>query len=241
MILVKFLKGLKFSKFLLVFFIYSGIGAAIAAFILDHYWNNNQTPVPIMIHSDLTGVPPKKVKFDGANSSDPDGDELKFSWCINGVEISSNPQFEYIFRNVGNYNITLNVEDTAGHVAKKSVFVNIDPPKTASSIKEALTHFEYKVGWNSSIRNEIKYHPIDVIKFINKHTVMLYDFNGISEIHAILLEHNRKIFGIWKDSENVGELSMTFNKDYTEASGWWSYDNGAEKYSIKLKRLNTKD
>ncbi len=60
MVLIEFLKGLKFGKFLLVFFIYSGIGAAIAAFILDHYWNNNQTPVPIMIHSDLTGVAPKK-------------------------------------------------------------------------------------------------------------------------------------------------------------------------------------
>lgn len=241
MLLVEFVKGLKFGKFLLVFFIYSGIGAAIAAFILDHYWNNNHAPLPIIIHSNLAGEPPKKIKFDGSNSSDPDGDRLKFSWLVNGVEISSDPQFEYVFRNVGNYNITLNLEDTLGNVSKKSVFVDIAPPKNVSSIREALTHFEYKIGWNSSLRKEVKYYPIDVIKFTNKHTVMLYDFNGISEVHAILLEHKRKIFGIWKDSESIGELSMIFNEDYTEATGWWSYDNSTEKYVIKLSRLNIKN
>lgn len=241
MLITELLKEFKLNRFLLIFFIYSGIGAAISAFILDHYWNSNRVPVPVMIYSDLIGVPPKKIQFDGSNSSDPEGESLKYSWYINGTEISSDPQFEYVFRNVGNYNITLTVGDESGQIAKKSVFVNIDPPKKVSSLREALTHFEYRIGWNSSTREDIKFHPIDIIKFVSKHAVMIYDFNGISEIHAILVEQDRKIFGIWKDSENLGEFSMIFDKNFQEASGWWSYDNGIEKYTIKLKRLKGKD
>ncbi len=69
---------------------------------------------------------------------------------------------------------------------------------------------------------------------------MICDFNGISEIHAILMEQDRKIFRIWKDSESLGEFSMIFDKDFREATGWWSYDNGIEKHIIKLKRIEGK-
>ncbi len=63
MFITELLKEFKFNRFLLIFFIYSGIGAAIAAFILDHCWNSNRAPVPVMIYSDLTGFLQRKFSL----------------------------------------------------------------------------------------------------------------------------------------------------------------------------------
>lgn len=239
---MKFFKEFRLNKFLLIFFIYSGIGAALAAFILDRYWSKNRAPVPVIIYSDSSGTPPKKISFDGTNTTDPEGEELQYSWLINDKKISSDPKFKYVFRNIGDYKITLCVEDESEKIAKKSIFIKIDPPNNVSSIGNALKHFNYKIGWNTSEEHEIKYHPIDVIKFVNEHTVMLYDFNGVSEIHAVLLEHKRKIFGIWKGTgRTTGEFAMIFDKDFLEATGWWSYDNSDVRYTLKLKRITSED
>ena len=236
---MKGIKKINLVKFLGVFFIYSGIGASFAAFVLNKYWSDNQAPIPVIIHSNTEGSLPGTIKFDASNSTDPDGDNIRYSWMINGERVSSQSNIEYEFKEAGNYHVTLDVEDKHGLKSRKTIFIDVKPPKSVSSVNNALKYFKYEIGWKTERRKEIKFHPIDVVHFPNKNSVTLYKQN-MFEFHGAILGLKRKIFGIWTEGEiGIGEFSLDFNEDFTEATGWWCYDYDDNKYDLRLQRVQT--
>lgn len=230
----------KYGKTITGFVVSSGIGAVMAAFLLNHYWRHNHPPIPDIVSSKQSGVPPMEIAFSAKNSFDPDGDPLKFRWLLNGKIVSELDRFTTTFDKVGTYDITLSVTDDRNMESSKTIFINLLPPKKAHSIREALSFFRYKIGWDAPNRKEVKYRKIDEVNFTGTDSVVLrYQHAGISESNLVILNHGKKMFGIWKNAQNLGEMSLIFNDDYSEATGWWSYDSDPKKYNMKLTRFTS--
>ena len=79
----------------------------------------NHAPVARFSARPTIGRTPLSVRFNGGRSSDPDGDNLKFSWDLNGDGLfgdsrSVDPKYRY--RHHGAFNVRLKVSDGRGKV-----------------------------------------------------------------------------------------------------------------------------
>lgn len=55
-----------------------------------------------------------EVVFDGSNSSDPDGDALRFDWFVDGAPVGNGPILNHVFTSEGRKTVTLRVDDGFG-------------------------------------------------------------------------------------------------------------------------------
>lgn len=70
----------------------------------------NQAPVAIA-GGDIQAYINEEIFFDGSNSYDPDGDELNFLWNFDNQATSTSATTTYQFSEIGEYIITLTVDD----------------------------------------------------------------------------------------------------------------------------------
>lgn len=70
----------------------------------------NQPPIA-EAGPDQTGQVNQTLTFNGANSSDPDGDELSFTWDFGNNQTVCGVNVTYTFTTIGNYLVTLYVND----------------------------------------------------------------------------------------------------------------------------------
>ena len=86
----------------------------------------NRSPVAVAESSTDSGPVPLMVQFDGANSSDPDGDSLSYEWDLNGDDApdstATSPTFTY--NTVGTYTVTLVVRDGNGGEGTASLVID---------------------------------------------------------------------------------------------------------------------
>ncbi|MGA1873814.1 MAG: PKD domain-containing protein [Thermoplasmatota archaeon] len=98
-----------------------GTTAALLFLSLD----TDDPPHARIIHtSDVVGVG-HPITFDGTNSSDPEGRELKYSWTINESMFTEEPVFLYSFPAPGNFTVVLKVTDTGGHFDTETVIIEV--------------------------------------------------------------------------------------------------------------------
>jgi glucose/arabinose dehydrogenase/PKD repeat protein len=77
----------------------------------------NQPPVARATANPTSGPTPLSVNFDGAGSSDPDGDSLTYAWDLDGdgsYDDSTSPQPTYTYSTAGTYAARLQVTDARG-------------------------------------------------------------------------------------------------------------------------------
>lgn len=96
----------------------------------------------------------QKIKFDGSNSIDPDGNITRYRWFINQKLISEEKIFENIFSEPGIYNVVLEVTDDFTHpqtsVSSLEVKVNSAPITVVEFNKVAAPNQKIKFDGSKS-------------------------------------------------------------------------------------------
>jgi PKD repeat protein len=103
---------------------------ATAASYTATFTSANRPPVAVVTASTTSGPIPLTVRFDGSQSSDPDGDSLTFSWDLNGDGTfgdSSAVAPTYTYTKPGRVTVRLRVTDSRGASATASI--SIQPRK----------------------------------------------------------------------------------------------------------------
>ena len=93
---------------------------------------NNLPPVPHIQIDTSSGVAPLTVNVSAAQSSDPDGDSLTYSWNFGDANAdTANPNTSnqidasHVYTQAGDYSILLSVSDSAGNLAQTAVTVSV--------------------------------------------------------------------------------------------------------------------
>jgi cytochrome c len=85
-----------------------------ARLVRIEYTGGNRTPVAHLEADKTLGGIPLTVNFDGQKSMDADGEDVKFTWAINGKTISGKAsKLAHTFKEAGEYKVTLTVADGA--------------------------------------------------------------------------------------------------------------------------------
>jgi cytochrome c len=85
-----------------------------AQLVRIEYTGGNRQPVAQLKVDKTIGGLPFTAKFDGTTSSDFDGEDLTFSWKVDGESIETvTPKLEYTFEEAGKHEVTLTVKDAS--------------------------------------------------------------------------------------------------------------------------------
>jgi len=88
--------------------------------------NKNRGPDAVVTFPDLTEyLNTDQILFDASNSTDPDGDELSYSWECNGTVISTMNTFYHTFETPGVYTVKLTVWDDPEFTVTKEFTLTI--------------------------------------------------------------------------------------------------------------------
>ena len=72
------------------------------------------------------------VTFDASSSADPDGETVRYTWAVDGENVSGSETFAYTFTESGDHEVRLYVTDDDGVSATTTRTVAINAPPTAS-------------------------------------------------------------------------------------------------------------
>ncbi len=91
------------------------------------YNTGNRRPVARIRADSTVGAEPFTVRFSAAASTDPDGDDLDYSWSIagRGADRTESPEYEYTFDEAGVYGVVLTVSDADGASATDAIDVRV--------------------------------------------------------------------------------------------------------------------
>jgi cytochrome c len=118
------------------------------------YRRGNRPPVPSLASSETAGLQPLALNFDASASRDPDGDALRFTWKINGVDQpGSEPKFAHTFVESGTYEVSIAVADKHGATSKASETIHIGNARPAVRF-ESPAHGSF-FEWDSAIPYKI--------------------------------------------------------------------------------------
>lgn len=99
-------------------------------------------------------------------------------------------------------------------------------------IKKNLATEKYEFGWSGGAANtgnasKASYYPILNTSIRNTRIVMRYSWkNGV--LDGVLAGNTYK--GSWVQSNGRGNFSLTFNADFSKASGWWNNGRDSPKH-----------
>ncbi|MFH2136606.1 MAG: lamin tail domain-containing protein [Patescibacteria group bacterium] len=100
----------------------------------------NQTPKAVISAPSEAGIG-ETINFDGSDSTDPDGDELIFSWNFGDGSEAAGANVNHVYSAAKKYKIILTVKDALGATATAEQFIVIANPDSAEenfSIDEQL-------------------------------------------------------------------------------------------------------
>lgn len=89
------------------------------------YNTGNRPPVAAIAADETVGATPMQTRFSARESSDPDGDELRYRWRLGDGEwrATDEPAFEHTFDEPGTYRVILEVSDGSGASSRDEVKV----------------------------------------------------------------------------------------------------------------------
>ncbi|KGJ91206.1 PKD domain-containing protein [Colwellia psychrerythraea] len=97
---------------------------------------NNQPPIALISPVDPSTVG-NLVSFQGANSTDPDGEIVSYNWDFANGDISSEINPNYIFDTIGTYVVSLTVEDDLGLTDTATIELNVTETDVNQTITDA--------------------------------------------------------------------------------------------------------
>ena len=72
------------------------------------------------------------VTFDASSSADPDGETVRYTWAVDGENVSGSETFAYTFTESGDHEVRLYITDDDGVSATVTRTVTVNAPPTAS-------------------------------------------------------------------------------------------------------------
>jgi glucose/arabinose dehydrogenase len=109
----------------------------------------NQQPNAVASATPTAGSAPLTVSFNGAGSSDPDGDPLTYAWDLDGdgaYDDSSAAQTTYTYTADGTYTARLQVSDGRGGSDTDAVTINVGNTPPTATINTPPAGTTWKVG-----------------------------------------------------------------------------------------------
>jgi glucose/arabinose dehydrogenase len=113
------------------------------------YFNQNQPPIAIATANPTSGTAPLTVSFDGAGSSDPDGDALTYAWDLDGdsaFDDAATATATFTYSQPGTYTATLRVTDPSGATGTSSVTISAGNTPPTAFIDTPAAGTTWKVG-----------------------------------------------------------------------------------------------
>ena len=89
---------------------------------------NNEPTAKIIILSQSNETVPSMIWFDASTSTDPDGDQLTYHWDFSDIETSSEEKPTHLFKQAGNYTVTLTVSDGFGGSSEVTRVIALQNP-----------------------------------------------------------------------------------------------------------------
>lgn len=106
----------------------------------------NRPPQPDIEVEKTIGAAPMLAKFDASNSLDFDGDEINYTWKINGEKVGSGGMLEHNFETPGNYTVRVEARDRSGAMNFKEIPMVIGNEQPEVSIEIEGNSSFYFVG-----------------------------------------------------------------------------------------------
>ncbi len=104
--------------------------ASVAITVLPKEVTPNEFPTAVFSANPLSGPAPLEVDFDASQSSDPENEEISYSWSFDDNTADSGSVVSHTFTEVGTYKVVLTVTDASGQsdtYEQKIVATGIDP------------------------------------------------------------------------------------------------------------------
>ncbi|HSK95339.1 MAG TPA: PQQ-dependent sugar dehydrogenase [Euzebyales bacterium] len=111
--------------------------------------STNRPPTAVANATPTAGSAPLTVAFDGAGSSDPDGDTLAYAWDLDGDgahDDSSSPQTSYTYTAQGTYTASLQVSDGRGGADTDTVAITVGNTAPTATITTPTAGTTWRVG-----------------------------------------------------------------------------------------------
>ncbi len=209
------------------------------------YLRGNRTPLAKLTASITEGSTPLDVSFSAADSDDPDGDVLAFTWSIadNDVKLRGE-SVSHRFEEPGEYLVTLEAKDGDGLTSLDQVMIQVgnDPPSLTLDVMGNSTFFfpgsdlAYAVGVRDKEDGQLGagIAAEDVALTIN-YLEKGADINVISMGHEALAASAKFMIGQqnieksdcaachFKDKESVGPAYLEIAKKYADEDGARTY------------------
>jgi glucose/arabinose dehydrogenase/PKD repeat protein len=113
------------------------------------YFNQNQPPIAVATANPTSGAAPLTVAFNGAGSSDPDGDALTYAWDLDGdgaFDDGAAATAGFTYSQPGTYTATLQVTDPSGASGTDSVPISVGNTPPTAVIDTPAAGTTWKVG-----------------------------------------------------------------------------------------------
>ena len=144
--------------------------------------NSNQAPTAAIGAAPTFGSAPLAVSFSSANSFDPEGQALTYTWTFGDGSTSREANPAHTYSSGGTYNVTLVVKDSAGaSSAPATTQINVNNSAPTLNINAPIANLTYSVGdvinfsatandaedgdlsariqWNAVLRHDTHTHP----------------------------------------------------------------------------------
>jgi glucose/arabinose dehydrogenase len=181
------------------------------------YAPDNDPPVPVAEASPTSGEPPLTVRFDGTDSSDPDGDELTYKWDFGDGTTSTSPNPTHTYEVPKTYRAILTVDDGLGRNPTDTVTITVEgdgPPE--ATITQPVNNSKFRIGTTVELNGT----AVDDNDG---------DLTGNSVEWQVLLHHNTHIHGIG-----------TFNGTSAAFEALDDHDSDSS-YEIRFKATDSAD
>ncbi len=124
-----------------------GTGAPGDGFVERYtYTTGNRSPVAQLAANPTAGDAPLQVGFSAAGSSDPDGDDLTYSWEFGDGESGTGPTVQHTYTQPGSFTAKLTVDDGRGRSASKTVQITPGGNAPQITIQAPTAGFKYRDG-----------------------------------------------------------------------------------------------
>jgi glucose/arabinose dehydrogenase len=113
------------------------------------YFALNEPPLAVATADHTNGEAPFTVRFDGSQSSDPEGGALQFAWDLDGdgaYDDSKDASPTFTYTNPGNYRVRLRVTDAGGASSVASLTISAANTPPSATIQSPVATLTWKVG-----------------------------------------------------------------------------------------------
>ena len=172
----------------------------------------NHLPVPKIDLVPLSEC--NSLILDASGSTDPDGDDLKFQWILNGNIQKSGSRIVYDFSQPGDYDVLLIVEDNSGYVANtsrlsKTIKINEAPTARIIAPERGIPFQDLFLDASSSVDQDGQ-----ILKY-------LWDFGDGYKAATVTAIHRYSQAGKYQVSLTVEDDGLSLcNRDRTTMMIW---------------------